>query len=309
MSSLTETRDIVTAGAPSGRRAPGRIDRVDRAPKSPRAGRAGSDTGAHVVLSLAALVMVFPFLWQLIMSVSTDQQVTSSPPTFWPGILHFENYAEVFATVPFLNQLWVSIAITVLRVLGQVVLCSMAGYAFARMRFPLKGVILAVILSILMVPSQVYLIPQFQIIQNLGLLNTVWGIVLPGIFSAFGVFLMRQFFMGLPLELEEAARLDGANPLQTFWRIMLPLAAPGISALVILTTLWSWNDLLWPLVVSTYADRMPLSVGLATMTGAYDTDYTLMMAASTMAMAPVVILFVVLQRRVVAGLAFSGSKG
>lgn len=280
-------------------------------PAAPRpvARRRSGNIGAHAVLGTVAFVMTFPFLWQLVMSLSTNQQVMSAPPTFWPGELQWQNYAEVFTAIPFLSQLWVSIAITVLRVVGQVVLCSMAGYAFARMRFSAKGVILGIILSILMVPSQVYLIPQFQIIQNLGLLNTVWGIVIPGIFSAFGVFLMRQFFMGLPLELEEAARLDGANPFQIFSRIMLPLAAPGISALVIITTLWSWNDLLWPLVVTTYAERMPLSVGLATMQGFVTTDYPVMMAASVLAMAPVLILFIILQRRVMAGLAFSGSKG
>lgn len=260
------------------------------------------------MLGLIGFLMVFPFVWQLIMSLSTNDQVMSVPPTFWPGELQWQNYATVFTKVPFLSQLGVSIAITVLRVLGQVILCCMAGYAFARMRFPLKGVILAIILSILMVPGQVYLIPQFQIVQNLGLLNTVWGIVIPGIFSAFGVFLMRQFFMGLPTELEEAARLDGANPFQVFWKVMLPLAAPGISALVIITTLWSWNDLLWPLVVTTYAESMPLSAGLATLQGSVSTDYTVMMAASIMAMAPVLILFIVLQRRVIEGLAFSGTK-
>ncbi len=270
--------------------------------------RGTNNARAHIVLGLIGFLMVFPFVWQLIMSLSTNDQVMSVPPTFWPGELQWQNYATVFTKVPFLSQLGVSIAITVLRVLGQVILCCMAGYAFARMRFPLKGVILAIILSILMVPGQVYLIPQFQIVQNLGLLNTVWGIVIPGIFSAFGVFLMRQFFMGLPTELEEAARLDGANPFQVFWKVMLPLAAPGISALVIITTLWSWNDLLWPLVVTTYAESMPLSAGLATLQGSVSTDYTVMMAASIMAMAPVLILFIVLQRRVIEGLAFSGTK-
>lgn len=278
------------------------------APRGLRSSRQGSNAGAYVVLTLAAVVMVFPFAWQIIMSLSTEQELSSIPPTFWPEALQFENYAEVLESIPFLNQLGVSAAYTVLRVIGQVILCSMAGYAFARMRFTAKGVVLGIILSILMVPSQVYLIPQFQIIQSLGLLNTIWGIALPGIFSAFGVFLMRQFFMNLPAELEEAARLDGANPFQIFWRIMLPLAGPAISALVILTTLSSWNDLLWPLVVTTYADRMPLAVGLATMQGTYQTDYTLMMAASVMAMAPVLVLFIVLQRRVIAGLAFTGSK-
>ncbi|WGD37817.1 carbohydrate ABC transporter permease [Lysinibacter sp. HNR] len=267
-----------------------------------------NNTWIHLVLGLVGLIMVFPFLWQLVMSLSTNDQVMSAPPTLWPGELQWENYAAVFTKIPFLSQLGVSITITVLRVCGQVILCCMAGYAFARMRFPLRGVLLAVILSILMVPSQVYLIPQFQIIQNLGLLNTVWGIALPGFFSAFGVFLMRQFFLGLPVEIEEAARLDGANPFQVFWKIMLPLAAPGVSALVIITALWSWNDLLWPLVITTYAESMPLSAGLATLQGSVSTDYTVMMAASVMAMAPILILFIVLQRRVIDGLAFSGTK-
>ena len=262
----------------------------------------------HLVIGIIGFIMVFPFIWQLIISLSTNDQVMSVPPTFWPGDLQWGNFVDVFTKLPFFDQFGVSVGITVIRVIGQVVLCSMAGYAFARMRFRGRGIFLGVILSILMVPPQVYLIPQFQIIQNLGLLNTIIGIALPGIFSAFGVFLMRQIFLGLPLELEEAARLDGANPFQIFFKIMLPLATPGISALVIITTLWSWNDLLWPLVVTTYAEKMPLSAGLATLTGSITTDYPVMMAASVLAMAPVLILFIVLQRRVVEGLAFSGSK-
>jgi multiple sugar transport system permease protein len=270
--------------------------------------RGSNGVRTHLLLGGVGLLMVFPFLWQVIISLSTNAQVMSVPPTFWPGELQWGNYITVFTKLPFLSQLGVSVSITLIRVIGQVILCSMAGYAFARMRFSAKGIFLTVILSILMVPPQVYLIPQFQIIQQLGLLNTVLGIALPGIFSAFGVFLMRQIFLGLPLELEEAARLDGANPFQIFWKIMLPLAKPGISALVIITTLWSWNDLLWPLVVTTYAEKMPLSAGLATLQGSITTDYTIMLAASVMAMAPVLILFIVLQRRVVEGLAFSGSK-
>jgi len=271
--------------------------------------RNSGNVGAHIALGFGGFIMIFPFLWQIIMSLSTNEQVIGATPTFWPGVIHWENYLSVFTKVPFLDQLGVSVAITVLRVLGQVVLCSLAGYAFARMRFRAMGVIFGVVLSILMVPSQVYLIPQFQIVQSLGLLNSIWGIVLPGLFSAFGVFLMRQTFMGLPVELEEAARLDGANPFQIFWKVMLPLAAPGLSALAVITALWSWNDLLWPLVVTTYAKNMPLSAGLATLQGSVTTDYTVMMAASVMAMAPVLVFFIALQRRMVDGLAFSGTKG
>jgi multiple sugar transport system permease protein len=263
---------------------------------------------AHVVLIVGSLVMVFPFIWEIIMSVSTQTQVTSVPPTFWPGTLHFDNFAEVFAQVPFLSQFGVSVLITVIRVGAQVILCSMAGYAFARLQFPFRNLVFALVLAILMVPPQVFLISQYQIVQGLGLLNTIGGIVAPGLFSAFGAFLMRQFFLGLPDELEEAARLDGANPFQLFWRVMLPLAVPGISALTVIGVLLSWNDLLWPLVVSTYSSGEPLSVGLATLQGQYQTSYPVLMAASLMASAPILVLFLVMQRRVIDGLAFSGMK-
>jgi multiple sugar transport system permease protein len=252
--------------------------------------------------------MAFPFLWLLIMSVSTNAQIIHVPPSFWPGTPQLHNFSRVFRALPFTSEFRVSITITVVRTVGQLVLCSMAGYAFARMRFPGQKVLFGLLLSILLVPPQVFYIPQYQIILDLGLLNTTTGIVLPGMFSAFGVFLMRQFFASLPTELEEAARLDGCNPWQLFWRVMLPLVKPALSALAIITVLWSWNDLMWPLLVTTYAERMPLSVGIATLQGQHDVNFALMMAASLMAMAPVILLFLGMQRRVIAGVAFSGLK-
>jgi multiple sugar transport system permease protein len=254
---------------------------------------------AHVVLGVGGFVMAFPFLWQIVMSLSTNAQVRSVVPTFWPGTLQWHNFVDVFAQLPFLSQLWTSVVITVIRTVAQIVLCTLAGYAFARMRFRGKGVLLGLVLSILLVPSQVYLLSQYQIVQGLGLLNTIPGIVLPGLFSAFGTFLMRTAFLGLPNELEEAARIDGANPWQIFWRVMVPLVRSNISVLAITTVLFSWNELLWPLVVSTFAGLQPLAAGLATLSG---------MAASLMAMAPVLIAFVLLQRRVIDGIASSGLK-
>jgi multiple sugar transport system permease protein len=270
--------------------------------------RGGSHVVAHIVLGGGGLLMAFPFVWQIIMSLSTNAEIQSVVPTFWPAELQWQNYADVFERMPFLSQLNTSVWLTVIRVLAQILLCTLAGYAFARMRFSGRTILLGITLSILMVPSQVYLISQYQIIQNFGWLDTLVGIVAPGLFSAFGTFLMRTAFLNMPVELEEAARLDGANPFQIFWKIMLPLARPSISVLAITTTLWSWNELLWPLVVSTYSETMPLSAGLATLVGDKNTDYPVMMAASLMAMAPVLILFVVLQRRVIDGLASSGLK-
>ena len=282
-------------------------------PRSPKRRMAGgpktSNVWAHVVLSVGGFIMVFPFLWQIIMSLSSSAEVTSVPPTFWPAELRFDNYVEVFRQVPFLDQFWVSVQVTVATVIGQIVLCSMAGYAFARMRFAGSAAIFAVMLSILMIPNQAYLIPQYQIVQNLGWLDTVPGIVVPTIFSAFGTFLMRQFFVNLPGELEEAARLDGANSFQIFWKVMLPLARPSISALGIITVLAAWNNLLWPLVVTSRAEDRTLSVGIASLNGQYVIDYPVMMAASLMAMAPILILFILMQRQVIEGLSHSGLKG
>lgn len=279
-----------------------------RAARRPRGRRTQSNAGAHIVLLAGGLIMISPLLYQIVMSLSTSQQVESAPPTFWPGVLQWHNYLDVFAQMPFGQELWITVAITAVRLIGQLILCSIAGYAFARMRFTAKGVILAVILSIIMVPAQIYLIPQYQIIQSLGWLNTVIGIAAPGVFSAFGTFLMRQFFMGLPQELEDAARIDGASSLMIFWRIMLPLAANGLWALGIITVLWSWNDLMWPLVVTSSAGSAPLSVGLANLQGVHSSNYPVLMAASLMAMLPILVLFIALQKRVVAGIGRSGLK-
>lgn len=282
---------------------------VSPAPRAHRGStRGGSHVVAHLVLSVGGFLMMFPFLWQIIMSLSTNAEVQSVVPHLWPAAIQWHNYAAVFDRLSFLPQLRTSVVITLIRVGAQVLLCTLAGYAFARMRFRGRGVLLGVTLSILMVPSQAFLISQYQIVQGLGWLDTVAGIVAPGLFSAFGTFLMRTAFLNMPLELEEAAQLDGASPVRVFWSIMLPLARPTISVLVITSSLWSWNELLWPLVVSTRQEAMPLSAGIATLVSNLDTDYPVVMAASMLAMAPILILFVLLQRRVIDGLAPSGLK-
>jgi ABC transporter, permease protein len=264
---------------------------------------------AHIVLCLGGLTMVFPFVWQLMMSLSTGAEIQAVPPHFFPASPQWGNYAEVFARIPLLSQFWTSLLITVLRTGAQLILCSMAGYAFARMQFKGRNVLFGLLLAILMIPSQAFLITQYQIIKGLNLLETPWGIVLPGLFSAFGTFLMRQAFMSLPKELEEAARLDGCNPWQVFWKVMFPLVKPSLFAVAITTVLWSWNDLLWPLIVTTRESNMPLSAGIANFAGQHATEWNLMMAASVMAMAPIFVLFFSMQRRVIEGLATSGLKG
>lgn len=281
------------------------------APSRAARGRAadGSHWWIHLILAVGGIVMAFPFLWQAIMSLSTQAEVQSPSPTFWPAHLQWHTYADVFKLLPFFRQLEVSVLITVIQTGVQIVLCTLAGYAFARMRFHGRTFLFAVVLSILLVPSQVYLLSQYQLVQSLGLLNTVAGIVAPGLFSAFGTFLMKTAFDHLPNELDEAARLDGAGTFTVFSRVMLPLVRPSISVLAITTVLFSWNLLLWPLVVSTQADQMPLAAGLATLSGNQQIQYPVLMAATLMAMAPVLVAFIALQRRVIEGLASTGLKG
>lgn len=287
---------------------------TDRAMKRPRRSarrpghRSFGTALTHAVLLVGGVVMVMPLLYQLMMSLSSNAEVQSVPPSLWPDQFQWHNYTDVFSTINFGHQLYISTLITVIRVIAQVILASLSGYAFARMRFRGNGVLLAIVLSVMMIPPQIYLISQYQLIHQLGWLNTVMGIVTPGLATAFGTFLMRQFFLGLPDELEDAARLDGANPFQIFSRIMMPLVRNGMFALGIMTTMWSWNELLWPLVITTDDTVRPLSVGIANLQGQYESEYPLMMAASLMAIAPILILFIVFQKRVIAGVARTGIK-
>jgi multiple sugar transport system permease protein len=270
--------------------------------------RAGT-AATHLVLITGAVAMAGPFVWEVLTSLKTFSDTTHVPLTFLPHRWEWSNYSRVFRALPFGRMFLNTVAMTVGRTVAQLVFCSLAAYAFARMRFRGNNLLFGLFLSVLMVPSQLFLIPQYVIVQRLGWVNTLPGLIVPGMFSAFGTFLLRQFFLSLPRDIEEAARLDGANPLQIFWRIALPLARPGLLALTILTALWSWNDLMYPLVVSTDPAKMPLSAGLATLQGEHYTDYSLLMAGSVLATAPMIVAFVVLQRHFIRGIAFTGTKG
>lgn len=199
----------------------------------------------YVLLSLGALAMIAPYVVQVLTSLKTYQETVSIPPTLFPATPQWSNYVEIASsTFPIFTQVVNSAIVTIVRVAGQLLFCSMAAYAFARLKFPFRKTIFAVFLSVLMVPSQLFLIPQYQFMQGLGWLDTLQALFLPGIFSAFGVFLLRQFFLSLPMELEEAARLDGANPWQIYYRVMVPLVRPALAALGLLTMVASWSDLL-----------------------------------------------------------------
>lgn len=264
----------------------------------------------HLLLIAGALVMIAPFVWMVLTSLKSLGESTQVPPVILPTKYQWENYTHIFEMLPFLDFYWNTVITTVAKVVGQVFLCSLAAYAFARIEFPGRNALFILFLTVLMVPGQVFLLPQFMIMKELSWLNTLTALIVPGLFSAFGTFLLRQFFMSLPKELEEAAKLDGCNHFQIYWRIMLPLAKPGLIALAIFVALWSWNDLMWPLIVNSTPDKMPLSAGLAYLTGEHTnlTNYPILMAGSVLAIWPMIIVFIFLQKHFVEGITLTGYK-
>lgn len=265
-------------------------------------------TLSYATLIFGALLMVSPFLWQFLTSVKSLREATVAPPVIWPSQWHWENYLRVFDVLPVASMAGNSVLALILRVSGQVVVASLAAYCFARLRFRFQRALLGLFLATLMVPPQLFIIPQYEVIRDLGWLNTVHALALPGVFSSFGMFILYQFMRALPVELDEAARIDGANPWQVYLRIIMPLCVPALAAVIIMTSLFSWNDLLWPLVINTDPERMTLPVGLATLQGAQGTDYPVLMAGSLLAILPMVLIFILLQKQFIRGIAMSGSK-
>lgn len=263
---------------------------------------------SHVALAAGALLMLVPFVWQLLTSAKTLRESTVAPPVLWPSQWQWSNFGRFFEVLPVPTMFANSLGALVLRVAGQFLMASLAAYCLARLEFRGRRALLGVFLVVLMVPPQLFIIPQYEVIRDLGWLNTVQALALPGMFSSFGMFILYQFMRTLPRELDEAARLDGANPLQIYARIVVPLCVPALAAVAIMTSLFSWNDLLWPLVINTQPDRMTLPVGLATLQGAQGTDYPVLMAGSLLAILPMVLIFVLLQKQFIRGIAMSGSK-
>ena len=252
--------------------------------------------------------MVFPFLWMILTALKTKRESISIPPTFFPEEFQWQNFTEIFTVMPF-GQFYLNTFIsTAVITLGQVFLSAMAAYAFARIDFPFKKVLFILMLSVLMVPGQIFLLPQYLIIQDMNLLNTIPALFIPGLFSAFGTFLLRQFFMTIPRELEEAAIMDGCSRIRIFFSIILPLSKTALISVSIFALLYGWNSLLWPLIVNTSPEMMTLSAGLATLNGQYSTNYPLIMAGSFLAIIPLILVFFIFQKQFIEGIALSGSK-
>ncbi|MBO1741380.1 carbohydrate ABC transporter permease [Leifsonia sp. TF02-11] len=274
------------------------------------AGHVAQRVITFTVLGIAALAIAAPFLWIFRGAISpSDAELYRLPPTLFPSSATLANFGKVTTQVPYfhfiLNSLIVAGTITV----AQLITCSTAGYAFARLRFPGKNIAFALVIGSLMIPLQVTIVPLFLVMSKLGLTNTLWALILPGVFSAFGVFLLRQHFLSLPAELEEAAKLDGAGSARTFFQVMLPLSGPALATLGILTFTYWWNDLLLPLVMINDTETQTLPVGLVLLAGRFSTGSLGTIAAGiTMAIIPVLLVFLVAQRYIVQSIASSGLK-
>lgn len=263
----------------------------------------------HIILILGACIMIMPFLWMILTSLKTVSESTSMNPfIFFPETLQWENYLNVIKQNDFIQLYFNTFAMMFFRVLCGVLFSAMAAYAFARLEFPGKKLGFGLVLFQMMVPTQIFIIPQYLMVDKLGLRNTVFALVFPGLVSAFGTFLLRQFFMGLPKELEESARLDGCNIWQTFWKVMLPLTKSGLVALGIFTALFSFKDLMWPLIVNTNSDAATLSSALSKISSAYSVNYPELMAAAVLAIWPMMLVYIIFQRQFIEGIATSGGK-
>lgn len=264
----------------------------------------------HLILLAGVAVVVFPFLWMILTSFKTSGEAMKIPPTIFPEKFVTTAYHTIVSSaIPFGTVYMNTIISTVVTTIVQIAFCSMAGYAFGRIDFPFKNAIFVLILSVLMVPGQIFLIPQYQIIQKMGLLDTIPALFMPKLFSAFGTFLLRQFFMSLPKELEEAAIVDGCGRFRIFGQIMLPLVKPGIVALAIFTIKFAWNDFMWPLIVNTSMEKMTLGPALSTLQGQYTTEYPMQMAGAVLAVVPLIVIFFLFQKQFIEGVAQSGIKG
>ncbi|CAI3617451.1 multiple sugar transport system permease protein [Clostridium neonatale] len=263
----------------------------------------------HLFLIFGVVVMILPFVWMVLTSFKTVAESTSMNPfVIFPSDWKIENYSAAINQNNFITLYFNTFAMIILRVLCSVGFSAMAAYAFARLEFPGRDFLFGLVLFQMMIPVQLFIIPQYLMVDKIGMRNTIFALIFPGVVSAFGTFLLRQFFMGLPKELEESARLDGCNIGQTFLKIMLPLTKSGLVALSIFTALFAFKDLMWPMIVNSNANAATLSSALAKIQSAYSVNYPQLMAASVLAIWPMLLIYVIFQKQFIEGIATSGGK-
>jgi len=278
---------------------------------------------SHLVLIVGAIAMVLPFVWMLSTSLKPPDQLFTVPPTWIPRQLQLDTYVKAMSAGNFGRYAVNSLLLGLANMVTNVLLSAFAGYAFARLTFPGRSALFVLVLATLMVPYQVTIIPLFVIVRHIplfggndvlgqggiGWINSYWGLIVPGAVGAFGIFMLRQFFQTLPVELEDAARIDGAGELRIFWQIMLPLAMPAVATLAIFSFQAGWNAFLWPLLITTTDDMRTIQLGLTVFVQQYSTQWGQLMAATVVATLPVIAVFAAGQRLMVRGIAFTGLRG
>jgi multiple sugar transport system permease protein len=262
-----------------------------------------------IILTIVMITVLYPFLWLVFSTIKPETELMAYPPTFFPQEFTFSHYTHVWESIPLLNLIKNTIIFALGVALFSLLFDSMAAYAFARIRFKGSKWIFAAILITMMIPFQVIMIPLFVEVFKLGMLNTYWGLILPRASSAFGIFMMRSFFISLPKELEESGRVDGFNEFQIYWKIMLPLCGPALITLGIFHFMGNWNDLLYPLMLTSSTEMRTLPSGLAMFVGRNTIEYGPTLAAATISFLPLLVLFTVAQKYFVQGVATSGLKG
>lgn len=262
----------------------------------------------YLVLGAGAVAMIFPFVWMLLTSLKSAGESVQIPPTIFPKEIVWTNFQRAIESLPFLKLYWNTALLILFRVICAVAFSSAAGYAFAKLQFKGKNLFFSLIVMQMMLPTQIFIIPQYQMLAKIGMTNTIFALVFPGLVSAFGTFFLRQAYMGIPDEIGEAAYLDGCNRWQTFTKVMMPLTKSAMAALTIFTAVFAYADLMWPLIANTDLNKMTLSSGLATLKGQFTTNYPVLMAGSLLAMIPMVVLYLFFQKQFIEGIAMTGGK-
>jgi multiple sugar transport system permease protein len=299
-----ETQAHVAAPAEAGARAVARPATV----RTPRRRRVRFSPW-HLVLMPVAILFLIPFLQMFLAALSPASELLRFPPPFIPSRLEFSGFVELFGKSDVLRWLINTVIVSASGIVSHLVLCSLAGYGFARLRFRGRSLGIFLILGTIMVPTQLLMVPTYILFSRFGLTNTLGAAIVPWLATAFGIFLMRQFFLSLPAELEEAGMIDGANRWQVFFRIVLPLAKPALATLAIFTLLGSWNDLVWPLIAINDQSAYTLQLGLATFQGTRQTDWQLLMAGNVVATLPLILFFLFAQKQFVQTMTFTGLRG
>lgn len=263
----------------------------------------------HLVLVPVALLFATPFVQMFLTSLTPESEINRFPVRFFPSELTLDGYAKLFRDTDVLLWTGNTVLVSLVAVGSHLVLCSLAGYGFARLKFPGRNVGFLMIIATIMIPTQLLMVPTYVMFARVGIIDTLAAAMVPWLASVFGIFLMRQFFLSLPVELEEAALLDGCSRFQTFWRIILPLARPALATLAIFTLLSSWNDLVWPLIAINDPGAFTLQLGITNFQGARRTDWSLLMASNVVATLPLIVFFMFAQKQFIATMSFSGVKG